>query len=491
MNKLNGLLILICSLILLGCNDDDINEYEGDELYITVNDFIWKGLNSWYFWNTEIPALADDAFASNQAYVDFLKSQNPENLFYGLLNDYPNIDRFSWMVDDVDQLLMQFSGITVTSGMDYTLVYLNEEMGTVIGMVNYVVPNSPAHLQGIERGDLILGVNSQPLTVNNYTMLASNSFTMTIGRNPVLSNGEIFIENQIEVAVDANEIAENPVHFHQIIEEGNHRIGYLVYNGYRANYNDELNAVFADFKTAGVSDLILDLRYNSGGALNSAVGLAQMITGQFTNSPFVISEYNEKHTRFNEVYNFSEELPIYDFIEGQNVDVGTESINSLGLNRIYVLTSNGTASASELTILGLKDYIEVIQIGGRTRGKFMGSITLFDDEASDFRDYNNRNRNHAYAMQPLVFAYYNASHENHNQGLNPLYEYNFADYIGMGAFGQTTDPAYAQALSLITGYNYKESYHKASNFSTRFLGTSKTLQRFGSELYIEPQTMLR
>jgi len=131
-----------------------------------------------------------------------------------------------------------------------------------------------------------------------------------------------------------------------------------MYNGFYAGYDSQLNAAFGTLKSANVTDLVLDLRYNSGGSINSATKLASMITGQFTGQLFAKQQWNSKAQAYYESSNPS---------SLENRFVG--GLNSLQLNKVYILTTKGTASASELVINCLKPYINVVQIGDVTIGK--------------------------------------------------------------------------------------------------------------------------
>ena len=143
---------------------------------------------------------------------------------------------------------------------------------------------------------------------------------------------------------------ENPIYDYRIINQDNDKIGYLMYNGFVGEYNSELNQVFSAFLTENINHLVLDLRYNSGGNIRTATELASMITGQFYNQVFTILKYNESLQSNNQ-----------DFLFTNSLD-NNNSINSLNLNKIYVLTSNRSASASEMIINSLKSYISVVQI---------------------------------------------------------------------------------------------------------------------------------
>jgi C-terminal processing protease CtpA/Prc len=188
-----------------------------------------------------------------------------------------------------------------------------------------------------------------------------------------------------EVALNKVQLTENPIHDHRVLDLDGVKVGYLMYNNFRTPFNTELNAVFANFATEGISDLVLDLRYNSGGSIETAKDLSSMITGQFNDQVFAQQLFNT---------NFEPENLIFD----NQINTG-EAINSLNLSRVFVLTTGSSASASELVINALNPYINVVQIGTTTEGKFEGSATLYDSE-----DYtrNNVSLEHTYAIQPLI-----------------------------------------------------------------------------------------
>ena len=481
--------LLLTLFLAVSCNRSD-DSSETQTVENQINTFVWKGLNSWYYWQKDVPNLAD-SFAKTSQYKTLMGSKNPDEVFYNLLNDYPNTDRFSWIVDDVDALMQQFSGISKDSGMNLSLFYKDSGSTNVVGIVNYVVPNSPAASAGLERGDVIYQVNGAALTTSNYQQLFSDSFSVTVAETAsVSSTGVTTTGEKKKVTLTSVVLEENPVAYYQKYEVNGKKIGYLVYNGFQSVYNDELNAAFAQMKQDGVKDLVLDLRYNGGGSVESAVALGQMVTGNFTGSPYVIYDFNDKHNKYDDADNLSDKVNTYNFVNGQTQNSGTQVINSLGLNKVYVLTSGGTASASELTIKGLRAYINVVTIGAETYGKFVGSITLYDSPSSDYTSYSGRNTSHKWAMQPIVFSYYNGKKDANptKGGISPDYAIDSFSYFGtIKQFGNTSDPALAKALELITGTKVSRTTSQKSAFSLYdgFLGTNKTFKKFGTEMYIE------
>ena len=478
-------LIIASFFAVFACNNDENDTATQED----INDFVWKGLNSWYYWQPDVPQLADNAFSSNSAYKSFISGKSPDNLFYSLLNNYPTTDRFSWIVSDVDALLQSFSGVSKSSGMDVSFYYKDSGNNNIVGLINYIVPNSPASQAGLKRGDVISDVNGASLTVANYQSVMKDNANITIAANVSSSSSGIVTSGVLKNATLTSVVLEeNPIAHYQTYTHNAQKVGYLVYNGFKSNYNDELNAAFAQMKTDQITDLVLDLRYNGGGSLESAVALGQMITGQFTGSPYVRVDFNNKHNQHDETSNFSNKVKIYSYVNGTSQSTGEQNINSLQLSKVYVLTSNGTASASELLIDALKPYINVVTIGTETYGKFVGSITLFDSPLNDYTSYSNRSKGHNWAMQAITFAYFNKNNDTHptggivaNFGIN-----NYDNFGTIKDFGVTTDPALSKALYEITGHIFRMSSPR-SNFDRQksFLGSKKTLTKLGTELYIQ------
>ncbi|MDG1452059.1 MAG: peptidase S41, partial [Polaribacter sp.] len=110
---------------------------------VEVQDFIWKGMNAYYFWQSNIPDLSDTRFASQSELNGFLQGyDSPEEIFEALRFQPGLVDRFSWIVDDYIALENSFQGINTTTGMDFGLKRYNNNPTNVYGYVRYVIPNS-------------------------------------------------------------------------------------------------------------------------------------------------------------------------------------------------------------------------------------------------------------------------------------------------------------------------------------------------------------
>ena len=347
------LVVLFISTFYFGsCSDFDDSLHIPSDLQ--VQNFIWKGLNLYYLWQGDVSDLSDNRFSNQAQLNDFLYTKGtPEALFQDLLfkpiSRYPRneaVDRFSILVNDYTYLENLFQGITTNNGVDFGLKYKSGSTTDIFGWVRYIIPNSDASTKAIHRGTIFYAIDGIPLTVSNYqSLLESDNYTLNLAD---YDNGNITPNGQ-SVTLSKTQLTENPIFYTDIINIGNHKVAYLVYNSFTANFDSQLNDVFGNFLAAGATHLVLDLRYNSGGSVESATRLASMITGQFEGQLFAKEHWNQKIQSYYEsnhpdylVNNFK-----------NNIGNGT-AINSLRLSKVYILTSKSSASASELVINGLK-----------------------------------------------------------------------------------------------------------------------------------------
>ncbi len=465
------LFLLVFSL--QSCEDNDDVAAPAD---VQVNSFIWKGLNAVYLWQADVPNLADNRFANENDFNSFLRGYSkPEDLFEDLLykpvSKFPNgdaVDRFSWIVDDYTVLEQELSGITKNNGVDFRLSLVASGSNDVVGYVRYIIPNSDASTKAIKRGDLFTSVNGTKLTVSNYQALLLNQDIYTL--NLADYNGTAFVLNGKSVALTKTVLEENPIFINKVITSGSHKIGYLMYNGFYAEYDDRLNQAFGELKAQGATDLVLDLRYNGGGAVSSAAKLASMITGQFDTQIFSKMTFNAKQMQG---------LSAAD-LEDLNVRF-VQNLNSLNMTTVYVITTESTASASELIINGLKPYINVVQIGETTTGKNVGSFTVYDSETLTKK---NVNPNHKYAMQPLVLKITNSvNFGDYTQGLQPTFQ-QFESVSTYGVLGDPNEPLLRLAISKITGATAKQIIDE-SEPRRPYLTDSKILNGLKHGMYIK------
>ncbi|APQ15874.1 S41 family peptidase [Maribacter hydrothermalis] len=422
---------------------------------VEVQDFMWKAMNFWYFWQENVDDLADDRWENTEtgraAYTAFLDSDDSPADFFTNKLQYIE-DRFSFFNADYRELTNSLAGISKSNGLEFGLVRF-QDSDELFGFVRYIVPNSNASDADIQRGDLFTGVDGQTLSLSNYESLlfgTNETYTLNMAE---FSNGSV-VPNEIEVTLTKEEaLAENPILISKSFEIGGENIGYIMYNQFTNEYDDDLFAAIEALKTAGITNLVMDLRYNPGGSVNTTRLLASMIYGTNTSDVFLRKKYNNK---LQEQFSDSQ-LEVY-FTD----KVNGKTINSLGFSKLYVLTSSSSASASELLINSLEPYLDVIQIGDVTRGKNEFSTTLVDDRENSYLytpgRVNKINPKNLWAIQPLIGRNENAEgFSDFTSGLQPdilLKE----DYGNLGILGDQNEPLLAKAIEAITGQTGKRDF---------------------------------
>jgi C-terminal processing protease CtpA/Prc len=467
------LLLLVTAQACQKDQDDTIVGSSSSIANLEVQNFIWKGLNQYYLWQTDVANLADNRFANQAALDAFLTNYKvPQDLF-DALRVSPTIDRFSWMVDDYVTLEQSLQGISKNNGVEFGLSYKPNSTTEVFGYVRYIIPGSDASTKDIRRGEIFTAVNGTPLTTTNYQSLlfgTNDNYTL----NMADYNGTTFSSNGKTVQLTKTTLSENPILIKNVITVGAKKIGYLMYNGFYADFDSQLNAAFGDFKTQGITDLVLDLRYNSGGSVRTATYLASMITGQFTGKVFAKQQWN---TKINSYFETNDPNGLRNFFTDK---IGSTPINSVNMSKVYILTTKSSASASELVINGLKPHINVVQIGDVTTGKNVGSVTLYD--SPDF-SATNRNPKHKYAMQPIVLKIVNSDgFGDYFNGLTPTHE--LKETIStFGVLGDVNEPLLKLAIAKITGTGKMTTQSTGTQFN--FFRDSKSMNPFGNQMYLE------
>ena len=447
-------LFLGLSLLLTSCSNDDNGIKPGTtpnpepSANVIAQDFMWKAMNLWYFWQGDVADLADDRFATDAEYTAFLENNsNPESFFFDTL--LFEEDRFSFANEDYNELVNSLSGISQSNGLEFGLGLIGDTEN-VFGYVQYIVPNSDASTKDIQRGDFFTRVDGVQLTVSNYrTLLFGDNSTYTLGMATVTNNTISDSAKEVELTKIENQV-EDPILVAKTLDVNGTKVAYLMYNRFLSSFNEDLNTTFAEFKAAGATELVLDMRYNPGGSVNTSRLLASMIYGTNTSEVYIKQRWNDKIQA-----GLSEEF-LTDYFANST---GSSAINSLNLSRVFVLATDGSASASELVMNGLAPYMDVIHIGETTRGKNEFSITLVDDRENDFIYNSDREGNinslNSWGLQPLVGRNENADgFSDYTSGLVPdivLEE----DLTNLGVLGDVNEPLLARALQEITGGSAK------------------------------------
>lgn len=436
------ILLLLVAALFVNC-DDDIDDNLRAATALELSDFVYRGLNFWSLYKEDVPDLANDRFASEAEREEFLNQfASPEEAFAALTSTQ---DRFSILRSDFVVLENALAGIRTSTGMRFTILEDPNDASNLFGVVRYVINDSPAAQAGVQRGMLFTAVNGASLTASSDLSAIFGQAAYTI--NLADYDGANFIPNGNSIDLTQVELAINPVHRARTLDIDGEKIGYLHYTGFTNEFDPELNAAFGQFQADGITDLVLDLRYNGGGSIETANDLSSMITGQFTNEIFITQTYNEDRN------------PQFQTDRTFNTQIGNgTAINSLGLTRVFVLTTGNTASASELILSGLDPYIEIFQIGTNTTGKFEGSFLLYDAPAPNFSRLE-ANPNHRYVMLPLVLRSVNANGlTDYFDGFTPDLEI-AESFENLGQLGFQGEPLLDIAIEEITSTRSARSIH--------------------------------
>lgn len=464
MKNLYALILIFAALFFTSCFEDN------DDISVTgrdINDFIWKGLNIYYLYKDDVPDLANNRFSNNTEYVNYLNSfSSPSSLFENLRYQPETVDRFSRLFSNYIALEQALDGVSISNGMEFLEFEMPSSSTNRYGIVTHVLPNTSAESQGVKRGDIFYAVDGVQLTSTNRLQLTNpSSYTISFGSyndnaTPNDTTDDFIDETTETVTLNKSQYSENPIFKNTILDIESKKIGYLMYNGFTSPFDGELNRIFNTFKSSSIDELVLDLRYNSGGSVSTAILLSSLITGQFTGDVFSTEQWNSEFQSALEDQN--PESLINRFID--NYDGA--SINSLQLPKVYILTSYYSASASELVINSLIPYIDVVQIGTATRGKYQASTIIYD--SPNYRRQG-ANPGHTYAMLPLIYKSLNVNGKtDYFNGLEPnilLPE----DINNMGVLGNQDEPLLAAAIANITNsgrfISQKTSKIKFTHFS--------------------------
>lgn len=427
----------------LEINEECSDTYTGEK-YFRIHEFIWKTLNDFYLWQEEVPSLDDTYSPSGTKYRELIEPYPEPEAFFESLK-YED-DKFSDILSNYEDIENSIKGINANNGLKFILSRYGSE-DAVMGIVTYILEESDATSKDIKRGDMFTGVDGKSLNINNYSeLLFGDNLSYTL--NMADLNGNLLSPNGENITLTKTEkFQSNPIQISKIIEEGQTKVGYLMYNQFAQGFDDDLNEVFSNFKSEQINELILDLRYNGGGLVQSAVNLAGMITGQFSGEIFGKYLWNKK---VMSVLNSNPETYANNLRINFTSQLGEgETVNSLNLNKVYIITTGRSASASELVINGLTPYIDVIQVGDNTYGKNVGGPAVLYDYID-----NNRTKNpdHTYGISCISFFIANSQDfYDYADGLAPQDDLKLKeDITNLGTLGESSDPLLALALKHIT-----------------------------------------
>ncbi len=313
---MRSILLIIIAIFYIGCGVTPSNEYKP---------YLYELFTTQYFWADKVPR-----------HVAYYKYNSPQEMIDDL--KYKPKDRWSMAVtkEQNSNFLNQKS-----VGFGFSFRVIDNKL-----IIIYTRIDSPADRAGIKRGDIILKLNGKKVTINSLIRATKERKEVTF----------LIYRPTIDKNITFNLTAQDykfKVTQTSIIDDN---IGYFRLDSFTEEATEEIDGAFNFFKSQDIKNLVIDLRYNSGGSLITASILLDKLMRDMDNEVQFKIEWNSQNQNKNLIYRFETDK------------------NSLDLDKIVFLTTRETASASELVINALRPYLEdnVAIIGDRTYGKPVG-----------------------------------------------------------------------------------------------------------------------
>lgn len=303
------------------------------------NLYVRDALDDLYLWYRELPEVDPARYGSPEAYLEAVRYRPLDTTFSYITSRASNDAFFSES---------QFIGLGLSTSLQ------GDEM-----RVLQVFDDSPAAESGLDRGARIVEIDGRPIAAYVADGTIGSAFGPT----------ELGVEVRIAFDTRAGErrtatlqkrlVTIPTVSLTRVFDVDGRKVGYLFFRNFVRPSTQALDDAFAALREAGVTELILDLRYNGGGLVDVAVHLGSLIGGAATRDQ-VFAEYrhNDRNTRRDTTLRFD------------------EAANALGLSRLVVIATRSSASASELVVNALRPFMPVTIVGDRTYGKPVGQYQL-------------------------------------------------------------------------------------------------------------------
>ena len=346
------------------CQNPRSNSYYQDLIgtYEDENNWIRSWSHETYLWYSELPDINPSTVVNPTEYFEQMKTTAITN------NGLPK-DRFHYAENTAEY--NQYTETGISAGYGFTYI-LSQRTPPRKAIIVYTQIDSPAANVGIQRGAEIISIDGENLIDGDPAVLNAGLIPIEPGEKHTFVIRDLNSDINRTVDLQSSAITENPINTFGVIQRVNKKIGYIVLNTFAtATAEKHIFDTITYLKQNQIDELVLDLRYNGGGYLAISAQLSSMIAGiEDTNQTFTELVYNDKRGAENKAYPF----PTQTFGIAENFSDGFPLPN-LELSRVYVISSNNTASASESLINGLRGIdFEVILIGNSTTGKPYGWI---------------------------------------------------------------------------------------------------------------------
>ncbi|MCX2493137.1 S41 family peptidase [Pedobacter sp. PF22-3] len=363
---------------------------------LLTKDSIFLYAKQTYYWNKSLPtydAFNPRSFSSNDKLL-YAMSQiaiNPQTNKPYEYKERSTSAKYSFIDDG--SVAGQLGGVNGDFGFSVFFAGDNDLR------IKYVYGASPAAAQGLKRGYQITKINgSSDINTSdasiNYVVNAIFGSSTTVALTVLKPD-----QTTQDITVTKAEYNVNPILFSKTYTVGAKKVGYIVFNTFTTNSATLLDQAFNQFTTDGITELIVDLRYNGGGSVQTSEAFANLIAPSAQNGKVMYTTYwtqtmqdnkatilqNQKFyakgsdgvTRLYSYFDY----PYVPTIAANNQEVFAKRGSLNGLTRVYFIVTSGTASASELLINNLKPIMNVKLIGKKTYGKPVGFFAIHIDKS--------------------------------------------------------------------------------------------------------------
>ncbi len=385
-------LLIILVFVLVSCEKNEDFDSEDRSIY----SFVEQVMGEWYLWNQSLPDVNINTYSTPQDLVDAM-----------------TVEQDRWSFVDKTAVINAYFGEGEDFGFGFFLGWdeVNVDYSSSL-RVMFVYENTKAYTEGIRRGWTLLEIDGTP--VHEVSSFAT-FFDAEAGSMLFKFRTNEGAEKTITLTKEKYNM--NGVLYKNTYEVNNKSVGYIVYQSFLGYSEDELDTTFANFKSMNLDELIIDLRFNQGGYVSLAHEMVNTLVPQTSDGDVFIEmkHNNDRSAEFDSTYYFK------------------LSNNNLDLDRVFFITNEYSASASELVINGLEPHMEVYTIGQTTYGK---PVAMYGFEHEDWLFY------------PVTAKSVNANGDgDYFNGIAPdieIYDTYHFDW------GDLDDPALNQAFHFIT-----------------------------------------
>jgi carboxyl-terminal processing protease len=427
-------LLLASSVLVISCRKKDSPSSPGTTTAPSrldlLRDSVYLYSKEVYLWQDVIPSY--DQFNPRQ-YQGSTELESAQKVMNAIRKLQP-LDRFSFVTTH-DQSTGLETGQDKDYGFFIKAASIDKEapIDSVYWFVEYVYDQSSAGQAGVQRGWYINKIEGAAIGYDQASVNVLNDvfFGTTTSANFEFkkADGTTASANLSKTSYTANSVL-----YKTVLSAGTSKVGYLVFNQFFGQPSrNELAQAFSYFQSQGISDLVVDLRYNPGGSVETEDTLSNFIAPSSANSQVMYRYVFNQTLQNNQHQLIRKKLGYGNIFSSADNTVTFEKAGALNLSRVFFIVTGNTASASELLINNLKPYMDVKLIGDTTYGKPVGffPIPIYD-----------------YDIYPISFKTVNsAGNADYYNGFAP--DKLAGDGVNK-SWGDVTDPSLATALHYIT-----------------------------------------